>query len=389
MGSRVGTRWLPPALGTLLVLTGIAAAGGSAPDPSTAEGGTCQGQEATIVGSPDVERLRGTPGADVIVSAGSRIVHAGAGDDVVCVTGSTEFVHAADGADSVTTDDGAHRTATFLGPGVNQFRGGAGPDRVSGGMDIDDISTGAGPDEYLSWGRLDQGLTNDDVVDLGRGRDVAVVGTANPAGSLDGGSGINTLVPVARRFTGPVLFDNASQTATADGEELLHWSRFTHFELGSNVGGGPLHFAGSPASEWVRFSRFLERGPRVGTVATGAGNDRVTLAHALGSVDAGTGRDTLKLVEFTSERSSRLTERVSVDLRRGTLVVESRSRRLRPVDDVENLVVDGFAGAILSGNRVANVVLVHGVCWTRVQGRGGDDQLKARDQACSRTEAGQ
>lgn len=49
--------------------------------------------------------------------------------------------------------------------------------------------------------------------------------------------------------------------------------------------------------------------------------------------------------------------------------------------------MDGFASAILSGDRADNVMLVHGVCWTRVQGRGGDDQLKARDKACSRTEA--
>ena len=55
---------------------------------ATAAAETCQGQAATIVGTPG-GRIVGTEGADVIVTNGATHVDALGGDDVVCATGAT------------------------------------------------------------------------------------------------------------------------------------------------------------------------------------------------------------------------------------------------------------------------------------------------------------
>src|SRR4051794_38994416 len=69
---------------------------------------TCRGVPATLVGSPDIPALAGTSGPDVIITAGSRLVSARAGSDLVCVTGSnSRVVVAGAGDDRVFTDDEA------------------------------------------------------------------------------------------------------------------------------------------------------------------------------------------------------------------------------------------------------------------------------------------
>jgi len=120
------------------------------PASAAAAGETCQGQPATIVGTgPDVS---GTPGDDVIVSGTSIVVNAGAGNDLVCISGPT-FVRtdAGPGDDvvdaSVTT--AVHpqtETLTDLGTGHDRFLGSPFLDTVwSNGVD-DEVSTGLGRD---------------------------------------------------------------------------------------------------------------------------------------------------------------------------------------------------------------------------------------------------
>ena len=53
---------------------------------ATAAGETCQGQAATIVGTPGGQ-ITGTEGADVIVTNDATRVDALGGDDLVCATG--------------------------------------------------------------------------------------------------------------------------------------------------------------------------------------------------------------------------------------------------------------------------------------------------------------
>lgn len=55
--------------------------------PAYAVGETCNGQAATLVGTPGGV-VTGTDGPDVIVTNGAARVEAGAGDDVICTTGT-------------------------------------------------------------------------------------------------------------------------------------------------------------------------------------------------------------------------------------------------------------------------------------------------------------
>lgn len=71
---------------TTLVVSALVA-GALLSAPSAAASGTaqtCQGKPATIVGTgPDIQ---GTTGNDVIVTGGSSVTLADAGDDLICVT---------------------------------------------------------------------------------------------------------------------------------------------------------------------------------------------------------------------------------------------------------------------------------------------------------------
>ena len=82
---------------------------------ATAAGETCQGQAATIVGTPGAQ-IVGTEGADVIVTNGGTRVDALGGDDLVCATiqdgvgYNPVFAILGAGADTFTASDGgSHR----------------------------------------------------------------------------------------------------------------------------------------------------------------------------------------------------------------------------------------------------------------------------------------
>ncbi len=68
---------------------------------SAVAGETCQGEAATVVGSPEVMTLLGTDGDDVIVTNGSWAIFADDGNDRVCVTGNPGLVYAGFGDDVV------------------------------------------------------------------------------------------------------------------------------------------------------------------------------------------------------------------------------------------------------------------------------------------------
>lgn len=111
----------------------------------------CQGQVATIVGTPD-GRLVGTPGNDVIVSYGDYTVDAGDGDDLIClrpILSLVQEVDAGPGDDSVVSEGETHHTDTDLGPGRDSFVGGGGEDRIEASFD-DTIVADAG-DDFLNY----------------------------------------------------------------------------------------------------------------------------------------------------------------------------------------------------------------------------------------------
>jgi RTX calcium-binding nonapeptide repeat (4 copies) len=87
----------------------------------------CLGHPATIVGTPDADRLTGTAGPDVIVAlAGDDRVFAEGDDDVVCAGPGRDVVEAGSGGDSVSG-----------GPGGDSLWGGDADDSIFGGDGTD------------------------------------------------------------------------------------------------------------------------------------------------------------------------------------------------------------------------------------------------------------
>lgn len=107
----------------------------------------CQGQPATIVGTPHGQ-IVGTPGDDVIVSYGDYTVDAGDGDDLIClrpILSLVQEVDAGPGDDSVVSEGETNNAFTDLGPGRDSFVGGGGEDRIEASFD-DSIVADAGGD---------------------------------------------------------------------------------------------------------------------------------------------------------------------------------------------------------------------------------------------------
>lgn len=102
--------------------------------PAQAAGETCQGRPATIVGTgPDVQ---GTPGDDVIVTGASKVIHANAGNDLVCIApgspGGVVHVAAGRGDDVVDASSASSESGTVVDLGV-------GRDHHMGGLSIDEV----------------------------------------------------------------------------------------------------------------------------------------------------------------------------------------------------------------------------------------------------------
>jgi Ca2+-binding RTX toxin-like protein len=339
---------------------------------------TCRGQPATIVGTPDQKDLAGTPGADIIVTGGARNVTADAGNDLVCVTTRTTFVDAGPDDDTViTADDGAIVTVR-LGDGADIFSGGARPDQVRPGPGADQVATGDGDDSYGV--EVSPTESTGDLVDLGPGNDFAVAGP-DMGTTLEGGTGRNTLIPSLGFNPGQPrrwVFDNSVELATSDAGELLAWRNFTAFRFDMfEFDRQMVRFRGSDGDEEVSASSdaSLGAGVDVESVDMGGGADRVRLFGVLGAVGGGSGRDRLDLTRFGDGRSGFPARDTWVHLGLERMRVEGRSAKIAGFEDLE---VDGFIEVALHGNARANTLIVGQACWTRMEGRGGSDQLVAR-----------
>jgi Ca2+-binding RTX toxin-like protein len=104
-----------------IVIAGLAVAEGES------ERARCRGREATAVGTPGGDFLRGTSGNDVIAGGGGRDRLLGlAGDDLLCGGRGRDTVRGGKGADRLL--GGGGHDALSGGPGRDRCRGGAGRD---------------------------------------------------------------------------------------------------------------------------------------------------------------------------------------------------------------------------------------------------------------------
>jgi uncharacterized delta-60 repeat protein len=125
---------------------GGSAAGGPGAGPSGGAGGAgrpprCGGKPATIVGTPQKDRLRGTRRADVIAALGGNdTVTALGGDDIVCGGAGRDVLRGGPGTDRLLGQAGDDRL--LGGPGVDRLLGQAGRDVLLGGPGLRDLCLG-------------------------------------------------------------------------------------------------------------------------------------------------------------------------------------------------------------------------------------------------------
>jgi sugar lactone lactonase YvrE len=137
-----------------------------APGPSA-----CFGEPATVVGGAEADKLRGTPGRDVVVSgAGADRIRTGAGADLICAGQNADLITAGGSRDKVRGGSGQDRVGAAGGDDV--LKGDGDEDWLSGGLGGDRLQGDAGGDNLL-------GGPGADVLEGNRGLDRASGGRGN------------------------------------------------------------------------------------------------------------------------------------------------------------------------------------------------------------------
>jgi Ca2+-binding RTX toxin-like protein len=215
----------------------------------------CAGLDATIVGTPQRDTLRGTPGDDVIVGLGRRdAIYGGEGNDVICG-----------------------------GPAADYIQGGPGDDRILGNRGQDSLWDDEG-DDHVSGGR---GLGT--YFRVGAGDDRFVAGPARPFYFFD-------------QAPGPVTVDLAAGTATGStGSDVLQMpagtrpivegSAFGDTLLGTEGADAILGKGGADVIDGRGGADYLEASD--GVVSGGDGDDRLWLYG--GVAQGGTGDDDIEV----------------------------------------------------------------------------------------------
>ena len=385
----------------LVVATGVLAALGVAPGSGPAVAGVplCQGQPATVVGTPAADHLTGTSGDDVIVGLGGRDrIAAAAGADLVCAGARADRISGGAGADRLYGQGDDAPEGDTLGAG-DWFHAGRGDDTVVGG----DVGADA-PDgqDVVAFGTVPGGVTVvfPEGTASGEGDDVlsgieGVVGTPGDDvvvrqpyadresvfayGDIRTGGGADRVVADAHVVAGPgndtvrLRFDGEADGGS--GDDRLSAPGSTGHDLpllyagsGDDVmagGGGPEFFRPGAGDDVARGGGGRDQfwpGAGDDTARGGGGADRITLRgwrSAAGEVDrsqGGPGTDVLEVVSFSRD--------LLVDLRRQRVSGPGRDV-LRGLETV----LGGFADDRLVGDARADLLL----------GGYGDDRLYGRD----------
>ena len=147
-----------------------------------AQGRSCDGQAATIVGTSGADTLMGTEGNDVIVALGGNDTIRGlGGDDIICAGGGRDTVWGGLGSDVIFGGQGNDTIFAANGAGAllrvdvvgDEISGGVGNDRIFGSNRADDIDGDTGDDLVRAYQGLDtvRGGDGNDLIDGGPGAD--------------------------------------------------------------------------------------------------------------------------------------------------------------------------------------------------------------------------
>jgi Ca2+-binding RTX toxin-like protein len=348
---------------------------------ANADGETCRGEAATIVGTPSNPALlgsdgvTGTEGRDVVVTNGAAKVSTLGGDDLICVTAggspSVKRVTIDAGAgddvvDGTTAPDWSVQAE--LGEGADHFEGSDAGSSVHGAYsdaapaDTErDVIIGRDGSDGVHSGVV--GHPNPDVIVLGAGDDSLIYGGVTASdGSIDGGTGVDQFFPSTLSTPGDTVIDNTAGRMLIAQQVVATWTGLETFWTGT-IGGYAITFVGTAADETV----YAKVSGRV-HAAFGAGDDTFLADQAprAGSViDGGDGRDH---VYVTSESGL-----LDLDLRRGKLVADAESPYTTPATSFEDASL--FARRVVVGGTGSRNELRFSACDARLRGRGGADTI--------------
>jgi Ca2+-binding RTX toxin-like protein len=317
---------------------------------ATAAGETCQGQAATIVGTPGA-RIVGTEGADVIVTKGEAQVDALGGDDLVCAT--------------IQDGVGYNPVFAILGAGADTFiASDGGSHRIVAGT-ADGTDTEADVIRSSGYGLVTSGMAarpNADVIDLAFG-EIAWSGIQTAPGAVsvatDGILGVESA-------NGDVTM-HASGTVTGADTALAWTGQFDRLVFTTSAERGRFTFRGTSSTDHVKVEAPTTYDRDVDLRGGKDSYESNTLGGRSTRVEGGGGRDQL-LLELTDHG------RVRADLGRfritATLAGATESIRVRGVDD---LTVAAKRADVVGTDRANRIVVI--ACRTAVQGKKGRDGL--------------
>ncbi len=334
-------------IGAILVLTTAPLA---PPAPLHAATPECQGARATIVGSPDDDRIRGTPRKDVIVARG--------GDDVVRGQAGRDLICGGRGSDSLKGQVGG-----------DFIFGGGGRDHLQGGRDGDTLLGGDHSDRIYGGGATDRLLAGEDsgndVWDGGKGgADWLIMSAPSSSGEPTGAPG-------------PVRVDLARRTASgkAIGDDRL-------------VGGSIENVYGTGMGDRIygnHEDNLLDAGLWGHGILDGRGGNDILRTGEDGDTEmfGGPGDDQLVMIDYenridggagTDELIVCIGVRVTIDLTEGRAVIHHPDGdQVSSVAETENaktcwkndrLIGDDGPNHLKGGRNDDNI-----------QGLGGDDRL--------------
>ena len=348
-------------------LTAVALLGAALLAPvgtATAAGETCQGQAATIVGTPGGQ-ITGTEGADVIVTNDATRVDALGGDDLVCATGERS------GYDSATATFTS--VIVILGAGADTFIPSERARSTIYAGTVDGTDTEADVIR-LSWtaGLVISGMPgqpNADIIDLGGSGDVRWSGIQTAPGAVSAVSySVGTGSLSVRSAHGDVTMD-ASGTVTGVDTALTWTGRFARLGFTTSAKYGRFTFRGTDRIEHIKVNapRTYDR-----DIALGSGNDFYE-SNSLGGkatrIKGDIGRNTL-LLDLKSH------DRVRADLSRSRVTATKAgvTDSIR-VSDFNGLAVAAKRAVVIGTDRTDFIRVA--ACRTTIKGRKGRDELYA------------
>ena len=319
---------------------------------ATAAGETCQGQAATIVGTPGGQ-IVGTEGADVIATNGATRVDALGGDDLVCATigddATFTYVFAILGA-------GAD---TFIATERDQSTIYAGT--VDGTDTEADVIRSSGYASLVNSGMA--GQPNADIIDLGLNSEVSWSGIQTAPGAVSVGTdGILTV----RSANGDVTMD-ARGTVTGADTALTWTGDFKRLIFNTSAEYGRFTFRGTDGAERIKVNAptTYDR-----DIALGGGNDTYE-SNSLGGeatrIKGDGGRNRLWLDLHSHDR-------VRADLSRSRVTATKAGvEESIGVRGFDNLIVSAKRADVIGTSRANEIIVI--ACRTTIKGEKGRDGI--------------